>query len=72
MTDKELAAWKSHQEANKERRERYTRTTDLREAMWLWREMLQLHTIDDCVERLAQEASLYLVVRETFDEDDGA
>lgn len=61
MNDKELQAWEQHREANRHRRERYYRTTDLREAEWLWREIFQLSTIDQCVERLAQEAALFLL-----------
>lgn len=35
----------------------------LDDAVWRWRERLSLTTLDDCAERLAQEASLFLVTR---------
>lgn len=69
MTDKELQDWEYHREVNRVRRERYYRTTDLREAEWLWREIYQLTTIDDCVERLSQEAGLFLVTLDLAHED---
>lgn len=69
MTDKEISDWEHHVKANEGRRERYRRTTDLREATWLWREMLQLFTLDDCAERLGQEASLWLICMDIAHED---
>lgn len=69
MTDKELSDWEHHIKANVGRRERYQQTTDLREATWLWREMLRLYTLDDCAERLGQEASLFLVTLDMAHED---
>lgn len=33
----------------------------LEDCFWLWRERLKLFEVDDMVERLAQEASLFLI-----------